>query len=191
MNDWDKINFTSGTTEHPEPPVVGFLRSLTRVLGNDIVVLDIGPGRSGRHSRLVEDMGLGLVSVDVSHACRAHYHGDIQDMVFPEGAFDCILDIKTLCQEPHPPYRRIHSWLKPNGYFFSMTPTDEHLADPQAYNIKKHRNYEYEFMCMSSEADIRHRLRDFSSVGLYKYIQPIRIDNGVKYLYSWCVEAQK
>ena len=191
MNDWDKINFTSGTSEHPEPPVVSFLRSLTQSLGNDIVILDIGPGRSGRHSRLVEDLGLGLVSVDVSHACRAHYHSDIQDMVFPEGAFDVVLDIKTLCQEPHPPYRRIHSWLKPLGYLFSMIPTDEHLTDSQAYDIRKHKSYEYEFMRMSTEAEIREMLSDFSSVRLYKFLQPVRLDNGVKYLYSWCVEAQK
>ena len=191
MNDWDKINLTSGITERPEPPAVRFLSMLTQQLGKDIVILDIGPGRSGRHCRVVEDMGLGLVSVDVSHACRAHYHSDIQDMVFPEQAFDCILDIKTLCQEPHPPYKRIHSWLKPNGYLFSMIPGEEHLANPEAYDIKKHSRYEYEFMRMASEGDIRELLCDFSSVGLYKYAEPFRVDHGIKYLYSWCVEARR
>jgi hypothetical protein len=191
MNDWDKINMTSGTHEWPEPPVVKFLRSLSRERNNEVVVLDIGPGRSGRHSRLVEDMGLGLISVDVSHACRAHYHADIHDMVFPESSFDCILDIKTLCQEPHPPYKRIHSWLKPLGYLFSMMPGEEHLTDSSAWNIKKHTDYEYEYMRMVGEKDIVELLCDFSSVGLYKYVEPVRTSHSVKYLYNWCVEAQK
>ena len=182
---------TSATFEWPEPPAARFIANLKRVCGDDAVVLDIGPGRSGRHSRVVEDSGFRLVSVDISHACRAHYHADIHDMVFPESSFDAILDIKTLCQDPNPPYKRIHSWLKPLGTLFSMVPGEEHIANPEAWDIKHHAAYEYPYMRMATEKDIKEMLCDFSAVGLYKYTMPCRVEHGVKYLYSWCVEAQK
>ena len=191
MDKWDKINMTSGTWERPEPPVVKFLASMAKILNNDVMVLDIGPGRSGRHSRLIEEMGLRLISVDVSHACRAHFHGNISEMSFPPEAFDVILDIKTLCQDPTPPYNLIWSWLRPGGVLFAMIPGEEHLTDSQAFDIKRRPDYEYEYVRCAGEKEIRNLLCMFSSIGLYKYVEPVRMEKTVKYLYSWCVEAQK
>lgn len=190
MNDWDLVNLTSGSWERPESPVAKFLDAAGRIYGHGAAVLDIGPGRSGRHSRLAEEMGFDLTAVDVSHVCRAHYHCDIKDFRAPQ-SYDVILDIKTLCQDQDPPYEMLRGWLKPGGCLFSMIPGEEHRTNPEAYDIRRHKVYEYAYMRMASEPEIREMLRGFTSVGLYKYIEPLRIDRGVKYLYSWCIEAQK
>ena len=184
---------TSGTWERPEPPVVKFMNQVRSDRGEDIMVLDVGPGRSGRHSRLIEEMGLGLISVDVSHACRAHYHvkNGIAEVPFQAETFDIILDIKTLCQDPVPPYNLLWSWLKPGGYLFAMMPTSEHLTRQDAFDIQHRSGYDYAYLRCATAQEVGELLSMFSSVFTYNFVEPIRIGQEVKYLFSWCVEAQK
>ncbi len=193
MNDWDRINRTSGPLEQPEPPAYRFLGALPTFLNKEpgqIRVLDIGPGRSGRHSRNVEERGYNLTAVDVSHECRAHYHCDIHDFN-PPAPFDCILDIKTLCQDPDPPYQKLCDWLNPGGVLFAMLPSLSHRDNPVAFDIRRHPDYEYEFMRMATEKELEELFSSFSGVVVYQYIQPIRIGTEAKYLFNWCVEASK
>src|SRR5258708_35236597 len=56
-------------------------------------VLDIGPG-GGAVTRFLEDNYDDVVSVDVSHAARAHYHRDIRDWDWRGGWFEVVRGYK-------------------------------------------------------------------------------------------------
>ena len=188
MNNWDLINLTSNQVEHPEKPFVNFLARVYGRADKSTNFLDIGPGRSGRHTRLLEKCGFAVTAVDISHQCRAHFHGDINDLRCGAHTFDCILDIKTLCQERDPPYEHIYSWLKKGGYFFSMIPSLRHRYEFNAVDIEHHKDYTYEFMRYVEASNIDDMFQQYAHVESYLYIEPL---SPHKNLYSWVIEAQK
>ncbi len=187
MDDWDAINRTSSQYGVAEPLVARFLSDVLLRRPRPLKVLDIGSGRTGRHAALCEMAGIEVVAIDISHLCRAHYHVDVHDFECEPETFDCILDIKTLCQDPNPPFEKIHRWLKPRGYFFTMIPGDEHKAHEWAFNIKTRPQYSYDYVRMASPEEIVALLPMFEITAMYQSIDPLRTG----YLFTWVVEAQK
>ncbi|MCL2439146.1 MAG: class I SAM-dependent methyltransferase [Alphaproteobacteria bacterium] len=96
---WDNIHRTSLANQSAEPSDFG-LRAAARIkaLGYRWL-LDIGAG-SGRDTKLFYDMGLDITALDISEIAISRVRevapgvktvlGDIADMDFPAGSFDCV-----------------------------------------------------------------------------------------------------
>ncbi len=85
--------------------------------------LDIGSGE-GANARELEKRKHGVITVDKDPACKAQVTADICTLITDGfiGAFDCVYDVNTLCHVENPPFEKIKTWLKPEGFFFSICP---------------------------------------------------------------------
>lgn len=86
--------------------------------------LDLGTG-GGAIAKYLEAEDFDVTTIDNAPRARAHYHEEIETIDFPPHSFDCILDHNTLCHIERPPTKKIKSWLKPQGLFFSIAPRDD------------------------------------------------------------------
>ena len=195
MTNWDKIWDEQGGARGgvPEPSFVRFAnRAFNRSL-HHIRFLDIGSG-TGANTLWLEQRGADVVSIDPSHACRAHYHEELVefwsgyvDECWEIDAFDCIMDIKTLChnEDAAADYERIHELLKPGGWLYVMAPTIKHLNVEGGY---RQVGAGKSFTRFASEWDMRDMLKMFSTVTIRELLEPA---GDHLYTSTWCCEAQK
>lgn len=124
---WDAAN-QGRQAKYPDTAVVRFVARnfYSEPDRSKVHFLDIGSGRHAPHTRYLEGEGFTVTSVDFSQNSLAHIHQDIRSVdSFDAESFDCILDFNTLCHVEDPPFAKIKTWLKPGGYFFSVTPRDD------------------------------------------------------------------
>ena len=162
MSTWTEILMS----EQARYPDTALVRLMAQRFGlaekRKLKVLDIGPG-GGAVTRFLEDNYETVVSVDVSHAARAHYHRDIRDAVWPGGHFDVVVDYKTLCHVPDAPFDQIARWLKPGGKLISVAPAPE--CNPVVGDGKTYTRF-------ASEYEMRDRLKAFTLVKVEELIEP-------------------
>ncbi len=191
---WDDILTRSPHDFLPEPPFVNFvgttlsaihLKDTGEVVPKDTIrFLDIGCGKSARHSDWLERQGFDVTAIDVSHKCRAHYHCDINQLECSEDSFQCVVDIKTLCAIEKPPFDKIYSWITPDFYFYSMCPTDRHLKEEGGWDVTQGLPY----MRMASKEEIQDLFHMYRQVRIREHLRPCSIDGWTS---SWCIEAMK
>lgn len=137
-------------------------------------VLDIGPG-GGAVTRFLEDNYETVISVDASHAARAHYHRDIREWHWPDDHFDVVVDYKTLCHVPGAPWDQIARWLKPGGKLISVCPTER--CGPSVGAGKSYTRF-------ASEYEMRDLLKAFFLIHIEELSEPGD-------LISWVIEATR
>jgi SAM-dependent methyltransferase len=155
-----------------------------KIFNQNSVFLDIGCG-DGATSRLLEDLGMRVIAVDISSQVRAHVHCDIRDFDCDAGSLDCVVDLNTMCCLENPPYENIHRWLKPGGVLYSMYPTYKHdSGDKLAFDVKSDRDY-----CrMPTFDEMAGLMSGYDYVTIREYFRPM---GRTQYISSWCVEGWK
>ncbi len=194
MTVWDEILARSPGDFIPEPPFINFVGNTLSgvcyietgkpVPYSDIRFLDIGCGKSARHTDWLEKKGFGVTAIDISHKCRAHYHCDVNSLECTPDSFQCVLDIKTLCAIEKPPWDKIYSWIEPNFYFYSMCPTDRHLKEEGGIDVTQGLPY----MRRASKEEIQDLFHMYREVRIREYFRPCSINEWTS---TWCIEAMK
>ncbi len=110
--------------EGRQTPDTALMRFVAHHFPSRATFLDVGSGE-GANARELRDRGYEVDTVDINPQSGAEYIGDIR-LFDPAYCFNLVYDINTLCHVEDPPFEKIKSWLKPEGYFFSICPT--HLA---------------------------------------------------------------
>ncbi len=136
--------------------------------------LDIGCGE-GSNARELAARGHRVFSIDndplvgppVPETPAWHAYADVCEYKFTErvsGLFDLIYDVNTLCHVEYPPWKKINSWLKSNGLFFSICPS---FTSPKYIGDGK------EFTRTYAEGGLRETLRaHFAEVKIYQRSEP-------------------
>ncbi len=143
-------------------------------------MLDIGSGE-GANARELRMRGHEVLEIDKDPSVNPDICKDIRWWVPTVGKFDLVYDINTLCHVEDPPFERIKSWLKPDGFFFSVCPT----ALAPKY-IEEGKDYTRRV----DEVELRLTLQSF-----FPYIRiHYRSEPGFRslddQLHSWIVEAR-
>ena len=139
--------------------------------------LDIGSG-SGANAHELVKRGHSVVPIDKDPQTPA-FHIDIRDAENIGAPFDCIYDINTLCHVENPPFEKIKSWLKPDGYFFSIWPaygTSERVKEGKDYT-RLVTEYDLRLMLTPVFSEVRFGFTDY------------RLPDSASYQ-SWIVEAR-
>ncbi len=151
--------------------------------------LDIGCGE-GANTRELAIRGNRVFSIDKDPLVPApvpetpawHVCADICEYKYTtsiSGLFDLIYDVNTLCHVKDPPFEKIRDWLKPNGSFFSICPTDN---SPTRITEGK------DFTRMVSEQELRMMLLPFfADIRIFYRMEPDFRGNRLE---SWLVEAK-
>ena len=139
--------------------------------------LDIGSGEGG-NARELELRGHWVLTIDKDLDTEADFRRDIREYTGELGPFDCIYDINTLCHVEEPPFDKIKSWLKPNGYFFSICP-----AACTSPRVKEGKS----FTRLLRHDEVRPLYKCFSRIEQWLYQAPDFLGDE---LFSWIVEAR-
>ncbi len=108
-----------------QSPDTALMRFVSHRFFSPALFLDIGSGEgaNARELRGREGWRHSVITLDKDPKTAPDYCADVCTVPNPPWKFDCIYDINTLCHVENPPFERIKSWLKPEGFFFSICPT--------------------------------------------------------------------
>lgn len=165
--------------EGRQTPDTALMRFVYHRFLSPAVCLDIGSGE-GANARELRQRGHNVITVDTDSRVMADVTGDVREL--SGGMFDCIFDVNTLCHVEDPPFEKISSWLKPDGYFFSICPTN---FAPRYIQDSK------DFTRTASELELREMLQPFfKEVKINWRSEPdLRVPRSSQ-LESWIVTAQ-
>ena len=106
-----------------QTPDNSLMRFVSRRFFSPATFLDIGSGEGANARELREKPRYHkVITLDKDPNVEANHCCDINNYK-PDEQFDLIYDINTLCHVEDPPFKKIRSWLKPAGVFFSICPT--------------------------------------------------------------------
>ncbi len=156
------------------------MRFVSRRFFSPATCLDIGSGEGANARELIERNHV-VKALDKDEWCVADYHRDVREFDGHGGPYDLIYDVNTLCHVEDPPFEKIRSWLKPEGIFFSICPTD---AGP------KYIDWGKPYTRRITEFGLREMLQPFFKEIRIRW----RSEPGYRYdhdqLESWLVEAR-
>ncbi len=153
-----------------QTPDTALMRFMARRFPSTATCLDIGSGE-GANARELAARGHRVFSIDKDPKVKPplsefpcwHFPEDVNELT-DIGPFDIIYDINTLCHVERPPWRKINSWLKSNGIFFSICPSftsPKYIGDGKKFT----RTY--------AEGGLRETLRaHFAEVKIYQRSEP-------------------
>lgn len=106
-------------------------------------VLEVGPGAGALAARIRDELGADVSAVDTSErmakltadrGIESHV-GDVQQLPFPDGSFDCVVAAWVLYHVPNREraFAEVVRVLRPGGRFVAATLADENMAELWEY----------------------------------------------------------
>jgi len=146
---WDQVYSTKGMAQYPDNALIRFVARNYYDVPNrsEVKFLDVGCG-AGSSTWYLAREGFTVIAADGSRVALEKLsnrlsaeslkalmvHANIKWLIAPEGSFDCIVDVSSLCYVPlvdiKPVMKNLHAMLKPGGKIFSIAPTDKCAKEP-------------------------------------------------------------
>lgn len=185
MSKWDQIMRYAPAHTQAE---ASFEKYMTDMLANGFLqpgdrALDIGSGKSARHTIFMQQAGFVVTAIDITPESLANHHVSWKDYVVKE-KFKLIVDIKTLCHEEFPELDKVFDSLTEDGLFYSMLPTFRHKIEKYMFDVGKGK----EFTRYPDEDEIRSLFAPFPIIIARELREPI---GRMQHLSTWCIEAYK
>jgi SAM-dependent methyltransferase len=213
---WDDVFRSRSWGKYPKEELVRFIaRRFYGVADRAAVrILDLGCGYGAATWYLARE-GFSVSAIDGSRVIidllkerlaleglsAALAVGDIIDLPYPSGTFDCVVDVACLmCNGPAATIQILDGVLdrlKPGGRFFSVTPTDgcwgdglgERIAECTFRGAPDGPFAGTGVARFSTEAQIRDIYREFAELTLDR--SSYTVGGGAQSLSHWIVEGRK
>jgi 2-polyprenyl-3-methyl-5-hydroxy-6-metoxy-1,4-benzoquinol methylase len=146
--EWEAIHQSRHWGTYPDIHVVRQVKKFMAAWDDDNYrpeALDIGSG-VGACANFMGDEGFEVTAFDgsksavintLSHRLVTLLVADAQTVEFKPESFDFILDNLSLTYLEHPPWERILSWLKPNGWLIHASFEQAPKGTPRAWEHKE------------------------------------------------------
>ncbi len=159
----------------PEPCLMRFVSKLFPL---STTFLDIGSGE-GANARELRLRGHKVLTIDKNPEVKADIQQDIAEWKPIGMTFDLIYDVNTLCHIQIPPFKKIKSWLNPDGVLFSICP--QFGSSSRVMQGKEHTK----FLTLKGAQEYSDGVFSSIKVGSATYRLP-----GEEMYASWLIEAR-
>jgi ubiquinone/menaquinone biosynthesis C-methylase UbiE len=199
---WNKVYQNKGMAAYPDNALIRFVAKnyYDAPIRDDIKFLDVGCG-AGASTWYLAREGFNVTAIDGSEIALNRLkerlkleeldaglvHGDVSEIKFQSSAYDCAVDISSLCYIPENKIERtlgiIYASLKAGGRLFSIAPTDESATEP--FETMGGADIKARFL---SKSDLLKLFKNFKTVAVTGYSYTVSSGKQVK---LWAIDAQK